>query len=234
MNAGHQTTYTSMETFRVFKDVYAAEELATWLNDRGVPAAVVDTSAPFDPSFANSILSKEWVVRIPPDDFSKAGELLQHFYALRLSAISKDYYLFSFSNEELDNILARPDEWGDLDYVLAQHILASRGLTVSEDQLRAFREKRYLELSKPEEQDAPDFILWGYGLSIVGGLIGSLIGWHLMSSHKILPDGKKVPRFAADTRRHGRRIFWLGLIVTIVFFIARMSGSILSAIRFSN
>lgn len=220
------------ETFRVFKDVHAATELAVWLNDRGIAAEVDDTSSPFDPTFANSILSKEWVVRILPTDFSAANDLLQQFYILRLNAVPKDYYLYSFSDEELKEILLKPDQWGDLDYVLAQEILASRGKSISPNELQALRDKRYQELSQPEEHDVPDFIAWGYILSLVGGLIGSLIGWHLMSAQKVLPDGKKVPRFSEKARTQGRRIFWLGLIITIVFFLVRISNSILSAISF--
>jgi hypothetical protein len=212
----------AMETFRVFKDVNAAHDLAVWLKDRGVPVAVADTSPPFDPTFANSILSKEWAVRVAPEYFSEATELLYQHYSIRLHNIPADYYLYDFSDAELQEILLKPDEWGDLDYVLAQKILQSRGQSVSDEELETLRDQRYAELSKPEEEDATDFINWGYGLSVFGGFIGSLVGWHLMSSQKTLPDGNKVMRFSPTTRRHGRRIFRIGLVVTAILVLLKM------------
>ena len=109
-----------METFRTFKDEHPATDLAQWLQERGVEAQVADTSVSFDPSFSNSGLNKEWAVRIAPEDFSKAGNLLRDYYAAQVDAIPADYYLFEFSDEELMDILKKPDEWGDLDYVLAR------------------------------------------------------------------------------------------------------------------
>jgi hypothetical protein len=49
-----------------------------------------------------------------------------------------------------------------------------------------------------------------------------MIGWHLMNSQKILPDGKKVARYPDAARMQGRRTFWLGIVVTIVFALLRM------------
>ena len=174
-----------METFRTFKDAPAAEDLAQWLTDRGIKAVVVDTSVHFDPSFAYSILSKEWAVRIAAGDFTRAGEMLHHFYEQRLDGIPRDYYLFSFTDQELEEILRKPDEWGDLDYALAQHILQQRGRYVTDQELRELRDKRYETLSKPEEDSAGAFIGWGYGLSIAGGFIGSTLAETLVRADSL-------------------------------------------------
>ena len=204
----------------------AAEDLAAWLCRRGINAEVSDTSAYFDPSFAHSVLSREWSVRIAPTDFTKASDELHHFYEQRLNLVPDDYYLFSFTDEELEEILRKPDEWGDLDYALANHMLHRRGKGLSDEQIHMLRAKRYESLSKPEVEEAGEFLTWGYVLSILGGFLGSLIGWHLMNSQKTLPDGKRLPRYPEAARAHGRRIFWLGIIVTITYALIRMYFSI--------
>lgn len=211
-----------MITYKTFKEPRAAEDLAFWLKRRGIEAEVYDTSANFDPSFANSIVSKELAVRINAGDFKKATELHRQFYRNRLQQIPQDYYLFSFTDSELIEILAKPDEWGDLDYILAQQILHDRGIEITDEHLEDLRNKRYEALSQPEEQDTGGNIVWGYGLSLAAGIIGSLIGWHLMSSLKTLPDGKTIYRYPPAARAHGRRIFQIGMIITLLFFLVGM------------
>ena len=213
---------TRKAPFRTFKDAPAAEDLVAWLRLQDIDAELSNTSAYFDPSFAHSILSREWTVLIPAKDFTEATAALQHYYEQRLNAVPCDYYLYSFSNDELEAILARPDEWGDLDYALAREILDSRGLRYSDEQLASLRTARYEELSRPETERSGIVVLWGYVLSAIAGLIGSLVGWYLMHGRKTLPDGKTVPRYAAAATTHGRRIFWLGILVTLIYTALRM------------
>jgi hypothetical protein len=220
-----------MEIFRTFKDAPAAEDLASWLCRRGINAVVSDTSAYFDPSFAHSVLSREWSVRIPSADFTKASDELHHFYEQRLELVPVDYYLFSFTDAELEEILRKPDEWGDLDYALANNMLHRRGKGLSDEQIGMLRTKRYESLSKPEAEEAGKYLTWGYVLAVLGGFLGSLIGWHLINSCKTLPDGKKLPRYPDAARAHGRRIFWVGIVVTVSYAFLRMYFSIRAASR---
>jgi len=211
-----------MVPFRTFKDAPAAADLAEWLILQGIHSEVTDTSAYFDPSFAHSILTREWTVRIRSEDFTRAAEVLHHFYDQRLGSVPEDYYLFRFTDAELEDILSKPDEWGDLDYALARQILQTRGRSLPEEALQLLRKKRYEQLSSPERQAAGNIIAWGYVLAIGAGFIGSLIGWHLMNSRKILPDGKSVPRYTKAAALQGKRIFRLGLAVTFIFALIRI------------
>ena len=213
---------TAKLPFRTFKDAPAAEDLAEWLRLQGIAAEVSDTSGYFDPSFAHSILSREWTVRIGAEDFTKAGAELRHFYDQRLSSVPDDYYLFAFSDAELEEILEKPDEWGDLDYALARHILQTRGRQLPDEALQALRLARYEALSRPEADPSGGMVTWGYVLAVFAGFIGSLIGWHLMNGRKILPDGKSVPRYTAAAAVQGRRIFRLGIAVTLLYVLIRM------------
>ena len=103
-------------------------------------------------------------------------------------------------------------------------ILEKRGNGISNEELDSLSAQRYEELSKPESDDASSFIGLGYGLSLFGGLLGSLIGWYLMTSQKVLPDGKNLPRYAPKSRAHGKRMFWIGLVMTIVLLLLRLQA----------
>jgi hypothetical protein len=64
---------------------------------------------------------------LPPKDFAVAQRELEKYYRAQIAHAEDDYYLFEFSDAELNEILSKPDEWGDFDYQLAQQLLRERG-----------------------------------------------------------------------------------------------------------
>ena len=64
-------------------------------------------------------------------DFPRAHLALKAYYQAQLSTMDPDYYLFSFTDTELLEIVTHPDEWGHLDYALAKKLLADRGKPLS-------------------------------------------------------------------------------------------------------
>jgi hypothetical protein len=85
---------------------------------------------------------------------------------------------------------------------LAQQILPQRGRDVSADAVRRLRQNCLATLAWPEESQKT-WILAGYLSALMGGLLGLLIGWHLASHKKQLPDGRQVLAFSATNRTHG-------------------------------
>ena len=62
-------------TFQKFNDKEALLELETLFNDNNIEYLIEDASANFDPSFANSELSKEFRIKLKKQDFEKADNL---------------------------------------------------------------------------------------------------------------------------------------------------------------
>jgi hypothetical protein len=58
--------------------------------------------------------------------------------------------LFNFSDEELFDHLAKPDEWLAFDYQLAQKILDERGKQVDKEFLNSLKKAKIETLAKPE------------------------------------------------------------------------------------
>ena len=58
--------------------------------------------------------------------------------------------------------------------------------------------------------------------SLLGGFLGIIIGWYIWKSTKTLPDGNKVLSYNANDRKHGRIIFYLGIIIFPIAFALRM------------
>ena len=49
-----------------------------------------------------------------------------------------------------------------------------------------------------------------------------VLGWHLWTGTKALPDGSRVPTYEDRVRRHGRTIFFLGALVFLVVLVVRI------------
>jgi len=152
-----------------------------------------------------------FIVRLRPADFEAARQLEDEANQQLASNVAPEYYLFSFSEEELFDILMKPDEWNSFDVTLASQLLQQRGRDISPDTMRLLRQNRIAELARPETSNR-SWILAGYLFALMGGVFGLCIGWHLYFHRKRLPDGRSVMAFSEPDRRHGLRILVLGVL----------------------
>jgi hypothetical protein len=212
-------------SFKSFPDKQAAEDFSEVLKQEKIPFVIEEDAYVFDPSYANNAWNKAYLVKIAPGDFKKANRAYENYFSGLLSHVESDYYLFSFSNDELKEIVEKPDEWGSLDYALAQKLLNERGVTLSDEHLENLRETRNQTLAEPEKEK-PSNILAYYIISIIFFPVGLVIGWIWAYSKKTLPDGKRTYAYHPDTRKHGRIIFALACFLLVYISIVRiLSGA---------
>ncbi|WMI65994.1 hypothetical protein RBH94_02275 [Aestuariibaculum sp. YM273] len=199
-------------TFKKFPTLEEANELKELLKENGIESVLDDNIPTFDISFSGNTLQHEFEVRLKQSDFKQAENILEQHAEHLIAHIDKDYYLFNFTDEELYEILLKSDEWNAFDYSLAQNILKKRGKSVDKQLLNSLKNERLKDLAKPEENQKP-WIITGYIFSLLGGFLGLIIGYFLWTSKKTLPNGQKVYSYSANNRKHGKYIFYLGLII---------------------
>jgi hypothetical protein len=199
-------------TFKIFPDKASAEDFSEVLEQCGIEYYIEEDALVFDPSYANNPLNKDYAIKIKQSDFKTASGAYDEYFEKRVSQVPEDYYLFTFNNVELEEILTRPDEWGGLDYQLAKELLKQRGVDVSKEKLDRLRAERYKELAKPKNETISN-IAGYYFISILFFPIGIVIGWIWGYSKKLLPDGKKVFAYNNRVQTHGRNIFLISLIL---------------------
>jgi hypothetical protein len=200
-------------TFEKYGDPEMAAAIASQLESYGIDSEVVDESPVFDPTFANNQFDSTIHLKLRPADFNKARQVLESYYSQQLASMDPDYYLFSFSDSELLDLVQHPDEWGQLDYALAKKLLADHGRPVSPEQEADFQEDRIKKLSQTEKPK-PLWVVVGYIAALLGSLLGFILGYILAYSKKTLPNGEQVYLYSAWERKHGKRI----LIVSTIFF----------------
>ena len=211
-----------MLSFQKFNDLEIANTIAQTLEKEGIPCKVVDDSPKFDPSFANNKIDSNVELMLSPTDFDRARVSLEAWYASQLDHMDPDYYLFSFTDEELQDLVHHPDEWNPLDLALAKKILAQHGQPVTADQEADIRTQRLETLAQPEKS-SPYWVILGYAsflfpmfidrvFSIYIGFSGFLIGFMLIWTRKNLPNGQQTYMFSESDRRHGKRILIVSCI----------------------
>ena len=200
--------------FRRFIVAGQAKKLAEELGNKGIECQLIDNSLSAEITFSSNI---ELMIR--QSDFEKANKILDEKAEILLVDINKEHYLFDFTNDELYDILAKPDAWNPLDYKLAQQILNDRGQVVNEDLLKTLKQARLAELSKPDKGQTV-WIIVGYIFSFTISIIGLIIGWYLWKTKKTLPGGEKIYVYSKNDRIHGQLIFLIGIILwPIAIFI---------------
>lgn len=202
-------------TYQKFNDQASAAELAQLLAENGFEFELEDSSLNFDPAFSYNDLNKEFRVKLKSSDFSKANELLQQLSQKDIELVDKDYYLYQFSDEELMDILQKPDEWNAFDITLAKKLLQERGKEVSKETLAQLKLERLSYLRKPE-QASRFWVIAGYLCAILGGGLGLFIGWHLIYHKRTLPNGESVFAYTDSDRKDGNIIFIMSIISVII------------------
>jgi hypothetical protein len=207
--------------FKKFPTLEQAKELIELLDESGIESLLSENIPLVDATFAGNTLHNEFDVKIKQSDFKKATEILEKNAENLIDQIDKDYYLFEFTDEELYGILLKSDEWSVFDYTLAQKILKQRGKSVDKELLNSLKNQRLEDLSKPEENQEV-WIFAGYIFSLLGGLLGLIIGYILWTSKKTLPNGQKVYSYSVYDRRHGKCIFYIALAVIPIAFLLKL------------
>ena len=207
--------------FQSFQDSALAEEIAEKLKQHEVPFVFDDTSSPIDPLIIGSDLNADIRIKLRQQDFPRAHQVLHDYYTDQLAAVPQDHYLFGFTDQELIDIIQKPYEWGQFDYLLAQKILKDRGIEVSAEQIERSIAESLEEMARPEAVSS-SWIFLGYFLSVCFSLIGLFYGGVLLSFKKTLPDGHRVFSYSAKDRRHGRNMLLISSFLFIFWLLTKL------------
>jgi hypothetical protein len=203
-------------TYRSFFEKEHAEAFAQVLKESDIPFQVSEDKDNLDSLYGDKKFNNKILIRIRPQDFAKADEVIMKATDIDLATVDKDHYLFSFSDDELFEIMSKPDEWSTIDFQLAQKILKQRGKEINKVGVDILRKQRIQQLEQPEPSQS-SWVMQGYIASLAGGVIGVFIGWHILTAKKVLPDGRSVYRYRSEDRKHGPILMIFG---TVMFLVA--------------
>lgn len=208
-------------TFERFNDQNSAKEVGDLFAEQNIEFVLVDNSLSFDPTFANNGFGKEYCIKLKKSDFEKANKILADKSENQINEIDEDYYLLSFTDDELIEVITKSDEWNKFDISLAKKLLKDKGKEITPEKIEEIKRQRIIELSKPEEGQK-GYIILGYITAFLGGLLGIFIGWHLLTYKKTLPNGNRIYAYSDNDRKQGNRILTIGYIFLAFWLLVRI------------
>ncbi|HEU0064903.1 MAG TPA: hypothetical protein VFQ58_07720 [Flavisolibacter sp.] len=107
-------------TFHIFSDPDSAEKFAASLTNMGIEAKLVYDSVLFQGK------SKDVRVKIRQDDFVQATNILENYQQSTTVKLVDESFLEDCTDEELREIIAKPDDWSQQDVQQAIKILKER------------------------------------------------------------------------------------------------------------
>ncbi|MDP9081948.1 MAG: hypothetical protein M3O71_31425 [Bacteroidota bacterium] len=207
-------------TYQKFNDLALANELAELLAAHKVKYSLEEEAQSFNPSFSYTDI-KEYLVKVMPEDFEQVNGLVKQNASENIGEVESDYYLLSFTNDELMDVVTKADEWNPFDVQLARRLLAEKGNVISDTDIAAIEEKRVEEL-KVVEPPQTWWIFVGYVFAAAAGVLGFFIGWHLWTYKKTLPNGEMSYMYAENDRKQGRIIFYLSFVGLAIAFAYKL------------
>ena len=216
------------KVFRTFRTKVEMSEMASLLERHQIPSDVIEnTHELIDTFYTGDQYQQPYQLLIPSALFIPAEKILKDTAEKNLANLPQDYYLFSFNNKELLEILAKPDEWGEIDAVLAQKLLRERGEDVSEKRVQALSNIRLETLREPDKENN-SWVWLAYISTFFGGIFGIILGRIYWKSKKVLPNGEEVFRYSENKRTHGKLIYKIGWAFLIFWILVKAGLDLVS------
>lgn len=138
----------SFKTFQTFRDPQLASAIADTLKAKRIVCHIEKVEPLLESSFLPNVIEPNLHLKVRVADLDRAHRVLEEYYERQLQDVDPGYYLFSFTDTELLDIVAKPDEWGHFDYVLARELLAERGLPIPDETIRQMKQQRRRQLAQ--------------------------------------------------------------------------------------
>ena len=228
--------------FQTYPSQGQADEVAQLLLKAGIDNIVVEESGGLDSNFMGTRFDDRFSLKIEGPNFERARNTILESVEINLDEVDKEYMLLHFTDVELLEVVAKPDEWGAYNYQLARMLLAKRGVKDNAS-VDFIQDKHIKTLSQQSKLGIiPILISLGFtALTIAIMLDIDLVfitnwlrpGFFLVNVlfcaaivylKKTLPDGKRVFAFDNVSRKTGKILFALSLstlTALYVYFIYR-------------
>ena len=161
-------SWQGFETYRSFLNEEEAKDFTNFLREHDVPFSLESSGTVIDSVFVGDGLVPKVVLKIPVDDFKKVRDLITEQIRSLSAEELENHYLNELDDDELREIIEKPDEWTVENIAVAKVLLEQRGVVIPEEELLEIELQRNQALEQGQEGDRGAMIL--YGLGIFAGL----------------------------------------------------------------
>jgi hypothetical protein len=231
----HNLDNFQMETYQEFHSAADAKPLISILKSNGVVHEVEVPKQIMDNVMGGNPLSPTVFIKLRLEDFKRVNKLVEDDM-LRLiqdgKVDLKAHFLQEAPDEELIDVLRKPDEWSIDTVVIARHLLHLRGVELSQEHIEALQQER-LKMTQEPKKGSDGWILALFLLSSGGWVFVSFslaaylatfatclgMGYYFWKDITTGPNGERYLTFDQTTRNRGRIIMILTLISNALFWM---------------
>lgn len=112
------------QTFQKFNDPRLATVIANKLREARIECFIENKTSYVPPIIIGTSSEPPISLKVKTSDFNRANQVLEEYYQPKLNDVDPDYYLLSFSSQELVDVITNPNKWGHFDRALAKKLLA--------------------------------------------------------------------------------------------------------------
>jgi hypothetical protein len=198
-----------------YSDDLQAEQDAESLEAHGVPCIVRPEYETFNPAFTLRASLNSVHLLVPDEAVGEARDVLAPNAGHSIDP-SLETVLAGWSDGELIEIAARPDEWHPATVGAAERVLARRGVLLTLETRAENDARRVAEVRRPVRGDR-GWLAIGFLLTFAGGLGGVLMGLGYARLTGRDPRGEPYPVYDHHTRRLGRWMSGIGMVSTLAW-----------------
>jgi len=203
--------------FKRLTTITEAEQLIAHLTENGISAKVNNNALAVDEFIIGvNDIGDGVQVLVDQTQFDTALQIAESFFSEQYKMPDQEHYLHHFSDDELQEVLYKSDEWSDFDVITAQKLLAAKGITIPEQLRQKHQEQRLKELRKPQEFQY--WVIAVYFCAVVLPIIGGGVGYLMLTSKKTLPNGERILMFSESVRVHAKIILIINLFSILFAF----------------
>jgi hypothetical protein len=148
--------------FQRFPDFNTASELIDILDANRILYQVDDSATRFDIANASTNpMENQVIVRIKETDFETVNNLCEKKTSQAEENIGVDHYLYTFSDNDIIDVIANPEEWTELEVKIANEIFKQRGLKPTAELIKSVRKEKIQEQNKKATETKNRFVI-GY------------------------------------------------------------------------
>lgn len=198
------------------------QEIEALLKENRITYKLSSAKPILDSVIVGEGLFPKYTLKLLPGDFERVNQLLRSHYEQKAFEISDYPQLSELTNEELLEILQKPEEWSIESEIVARKILQSRDYPIEDAYIKVLRDEHLAE-TRRGKRVSPYFqllyllaVFLGFYISILFLVPAVGMGYYYAYGKATDPHGKRYFVYDERARNIGKLILYGGIIIFLV------------------
>lgn len=198
------------------------QEMETLLKANDISYEFTSAKPLLDSVIVGEGLFPKYTLKLFPADFERVNQLIKALYEKKDIQIEDFPQFNEMSNEELLEILKKPDEWSIETEIVARKILNTRDFQIEEQDIQGMRNERISKMREGKKVSLFIQLLYllafvlGFYIHIIFIIAGIGMAYYYAFGKATDPLGNRYFIYDERARKIGKFILYIGIIVFLI------------------